>query len=269
MAAATQIGVILGTAAYMSPEQARGKPVDRRADVWAFGCVLFELLSGERAFGGDDVSMTLASVLKVDLDWSALPAATPAPARRMIERCLETEPRKRYQSIGDLRYEIEEWLASGFEDEAAWRAVGTASPWQRSATILSAAALAVAAAVVAWVSKPVPDAPLRIVEFDVTDLSEGPAGTQRGRSVVISPDGSSVLLLRDRDLWLRRLDTTEARLLVADVTQFAYSPDGHDIVYDTDSALMRLVVATGSVSRVADTVNYGVYGLHWGRAGAC
>jgi hypothetical protein len=104
----TALGLILGTAAYMAPEQARGRAVDRRADVWAFGVVLYEMLTGRRAFEGEDVSDILASVLRQDIDWSALPATTPAPVRRLLRRCLERDPRKRLRSIGDARLEIDE-----------------------------------------------------------------------------------------------------------------------------------------------------------------
>jgi serine/threonine-protein kinase len=110
---ATQAGLILGTAAYMSPEQARGKTVDRRADIWAFGVVLFEILTGQRAFAGDDISMTLAAVLTKEPDWAALPSATPLELRRLLSRCVKKDPKERLQAIGDARIEIEELLAGG------------------------------------------------------------------------------------------------------------------------------------------------------------
>ena len=93
--AATQAGVLLGTAAYMSPEQARGQPADRRADIWAFGVVLFEMLTGRRLFSGETVSDTLAAVLRADIDWSALPKSTPTSIRRVLHRCLERDRKKR------------------------------------------------------------------------------------------------------------------------------------------------------------------------------
>ncbi|HEY7189867.1 MAG TPA: serine/threonine-protein kinase [Vicinamibacterales bacterium] len=105
---ATQMGVILGTAAYMAPEQARGKVVDRRADIWAFGVVLYEMLTGRRAFDGDDVSITLASVLKDDPRWHELPTNLPPPITRLLRRCLEKDSRRRLSSIGDARLELEE-----------------------------------------------------------------------------------------------------------------------------------------------------------------
>src|SRR5262249_51454860 len=103
----TQAGLILGTAADMAPEQARGKPIDKRAGIWAFGCVLFEMLTGRRAFEGDDISTTLASVLKTDPDWSALPTAVPPSLRRLLGRCLLKDPRERLRDIGEARFQIE------------------------------------------------------------------------------------------------------------------------------------------------------------------
>ena len=106
--AMTQAGIILGTAAYMAPEQARGKPVDRRADVWAFGVVLFEMLTGRRAFDGDDLSITLANVLKQDVDWDALPADLPPPLRRLLRHCLEKNPAKRLDSMRAVMIAIDD-----------------------------------------------------------------------------------------------------------------------------------------------------------------
>ena len=106
--ALTQLGVILGTAAYMSPEQARGKPADKRSDIWAFGAVLYEMLTGKRAFEGDDISDTLANILKSEPDWSALPADTPPSIRRVLRRCLEKDPRRRTHDIADARLDLDE-----------------------------------------------------------------------------------------------------------------------------------------------------------------
>jgi serine/threonine protein kinase len=102
----TGVGVLLGTAAYMSPEQARGKPVDERADIWAFGCVLYEMLTGKRAFEGEDVSDTLAAVLRSEPDWGRLPSTTPPSIRRMMGRCLTKIPRDRLHHIADARLDI-------------------------------------------------------------------------------------------------------------------------------------------------------------------
>src|SRR5262249_29331540 len=106
--ALTRLGVILGTAAYMSPEQARGKEGYKRSDIWAFGCVLYEMLSGKRPFEGSEVTDTLAGVLKSDPDWSALPGQTPHGIRRVLPRCLEKDPQRRYHDIPDARLGLEE-----------------------------------------------------------------------------------------------------------------------------------------------------------------
>jgi serine/threonine protein kinase len=110
-AAATREGVILGTAAYMSPEQARGRVVDRRCDIWSFGALLFEILSGKLAFAGEDVSQTLAAVIMKEPDWSVLPDHVPAPVRRLVRRCLTKDPRQRLRDIGEARITIEDALS--------------------------------------------------------------------------------------------------------------------------------------------------------------
>jgi serine/threonine protein kinase len=115
----TEAGLILGTAAYMSPEQARGRPVDKRADIWAFGCVLYEMLGGKPAFGGDDVTEILTSVMRDQPDWSALPATTPVRVRRLLARCLERDPRRRLRDIGDALHDLEDAAADDGEHAAA------------------------------------------------------------------------------------------------------------------------------------------------------
>ena len=113
LTARSQMGMILGTAAYMSPEQAKGRTVDRRADVWAFGVVFYEMLAGRRAFEGDDVSEVLASVLKTEPDWTALPADVPAPVRRLLRRCLEKDPKKRLRDVAEGMLQLDEAMAAG------------------------------------------------------------------------------------------------------------------------------------------------------------
>ena len=135
-AAATQMGVIMGTAAYMSPEQARGKPVDKRADVWAFGCVLYEMLTGQRAFQGEDVSLTLASVMKSDLNVKTLPHDVPATVRTVLRRCLEKDPTQRVRDIGDVRLA----MTGAFETAVSAPGEPVAVPhlrvWQRPVPIV-------------------------------------------------------------------------------------------------------------------------------------
>src|SRR5207249_2708993 len=104
----TQEGTILGTAPYMSPEQARGQAVDKRTDIWAFGCVLYELLTGRQAFAGETVSDTIAAILDREPDWPQLPASTPSVIRRLLQRCLEKDPKRRLRDIGDARFDIDD-----------------------------------------------------------------------------------------------------------------------------------------------------------------
>jgi serine/threonine-protein kinase len=128
---ATQAGLILGTAAYMSPEQARGRPVDRRADIWAFGCVLFEMLSGTRVFDAEDVSATLAYVITKEPDWNALPTDTPISMRRLLSRCLQKDPKRRLQASGEVRVQIEDVL-SGAPEPQTPRQPAVQPRWRRT-----------------------------------------------------------------------------------------------------------------------------------------
>jgi serine/threonine protein kinase len=139
--------MVLGTAAYMAPEQAKGKKVDRRADIWAFGVVLFEMLAGERAFKGEDVSDVLAAVLRQDIDWRALPPSTPTNVRRVLERCLERDPARRLRDIGDV------WIGMDPPEEPA-ATPGATSPSRSASTVRTwlpwAVALVIAVGSVAW-----------------------------------------------------------------------------------------------------------------------
>ncbi len=225
-ARATQMGMILGTAAYMAPEQAKGRAVDRRADIWAFGVVLFEMLAGRRAFEGEDLSDVLASVLKMEPDWSALPSDLPAPVVRLIRRCLEKDPKRRLRDVSEGMLQLEEGLAAGSASGAAAAAgqprdpVASATPrpvWRRAlpfAATAVAAGLAVfgivvwrapappPAEVVRFLHVPSPDASL-ISGSSFPDLAVFPDG----RAIVYSTieAGTSVPVFH-----LRRLDQVEA-----------------------------------------------------------
>ncbi len=142
---ATRAGVVMGTAAYMSPEQAKGKPVDRRADVWAFGCVLYEALTGRRPFSGDGVSEILASVIMSPVDLQRLPAGVPEPVRRILKRCLEKDPKRRLRDIGEARFALEETLA-GRPEGLTDASQPAAAPRGRSLILLLMTAIVAAAA---------------------------------------------------------------------------------------------------------------------------
>src|SRR5688572_8722959 len=151
---ATRMGVILGTAAYMAPEQARGKAVDRRADVWAFGCVLYEMLTGRRAFEGEVISETLASVLRGEPDWTALPSSTPRVIRQLLRRCLVKDPRERLQAIGDARIEIKEAMTGGDETSVSTAAPSHPMTPRLGLIVAVAAVAAIVAGGLVWLLKP-------------------------------------------------------------------------------------------------------------------
>jgi protein kinase-like protein len=137
--AMTQMGIILGTAAYMSPEQAKGRQADKRSDVWAFGAVLYEMLSGQRAFKGDDISDTLAAVLRQDIDWTALPPSMPASVRRLIARCLDRDARRRLRDIGEARIVLEDPVGPARGDAGGVPALAPPRPlWRRATPIATA-----------------------------------------------------------------------------------------------------------------------------------
>jgi serine/threonine protein kinase len=168
--AMTHAGMILGTAAYMAPEQARGKTVDKRADIWAFGCVVFEMLTGQRTFKGELISDVLASVLKTDPEWQALPVDTPATLQRLLRRCLEKDPRRRLQAIGEARVQIDD-LLSGAPDSAGtpalpralarWR---RALPWGMAGTAIAGLMLML----VLWAPWRPAAAPPRVMRMTIT-----------------------------------------------------------------------------------------------------
>jgi Tol biopolymer transport system component len=204
----TQAGVILGTAAYMSPQQARGQVVDKRADIWAFGCVLYEMLTGHVAFAGETVSDTIGKILEREPDWSALPSTTPSVIRRLLRRCLAKDPRQRLRDIGDVRLEID-----AIDEAAPEVSDGTTSPpappTTRTAWLPWVALAALAAGVGVWEARrPVTTAENPLANAQFTRFTDW-EGTEEGAE--ISPDGKFVAFLADRegefDLWLSQVGT--------------------------------------------------------------
>jgi len=266
--AMTAMGVILGTAAYMSPEQARGKPVDKRADIWAFGVVLYEMLTGRRAFAGETVSDVIAAVLTREIDWAALPANTPASVRRLLERCLERDPKKRLRDIGDARHELEARPTTG-PTPASGPAQAPSGTSRRPVVVTAVVALAAAAltfaAMSAWSTGGNRSSSL---VFPVP----APPDT-RLLQATISPDGQSLVLVAESSdgvshLWVRELDDREVRLL--DGTDGArdafWSPDSRFVGYFTEARLWKVEVGTGVTETLAAVSN--VRGGAWNAAGA-
>ena len=252
--AMTQAGMILGTAAYMASEQARGKAVEKRADIWAFGAVLFEMLTAKRAFPGSDVSAVLASVLAREPEWTHLPSNVPPALGLFLRRCLQKELKQRVQAIGDVRLAIE-----GAFETAASQSTQDTTASSRGRWPLQAA-LAVAAALIAAMALPTlrflrqaPPPALPEMRLEITT----PA-TDAPLQFALSPDGRSLVFVASGDgssrLWLRPLDETEARPLAG--TEGAanpfWSPDSRSIGFSTATALSRLDLAGGTPQVLAN-----------------
>ena len=245
--AATQPGLIIGTAAYMAPEQARGRPADKRADIWAFGCVLYEMLSGVRAFSGQDVSETLAAVIKGEPDWHALTNETPAPIRRLLRRCFAKEPKGRLSDASMARLEIDEALSGPQLDNPAART--TSRRMERfvwAPALVLVAALAVAIGV--WALRPLP--PEGELRFEINTPP-----TTDPLSLAISPDGQKIVFVATSEgramLWLRLLDSGTAAPLAGTDGAMApfWSPDSRSLGFftSTDGQLKRIEIDSGSV----------------------
>ena len=257
---ATMQGVILGTAAYMAPEQARGKAVDKRADIWAFGCVVYEMLSGQRAFRGEEIPDVLAAVLQQDVDWTVLPAA-PARLRRLLVRCLDRDPRTRLRDIGEARVEIGKALAGVVDDAAAPQTTGTAAqfaPATRTLPWALAAALVVVAAVMAfgwWRStRPVAQALRPLVRLDVDLGPDVSLGSVAGTDEIISPDGTRIVFVSQNRLFTRRLDQPNATELARTQGALApfFSPDGQWVAFFAGTKLQKISVDGGSAVILCD-----------------
>ena len=255
--AMTMAGVILGTAAYMSPEQAKGREADKRSDIWAFGCVLFEMLTGKRAFEGEDVSDTLATVLKGEPAWSALPADVPVPVRELIRRCLLKDPGRRPGDIAAALYVLDAISSSGSAVTTS-SPVATRSVARRIALVLlTAAATLMAAGLAWWTWRPAPIAPA-VARFTFA-LPEGQQFSFGAQTAVmaISPDGSQIVYAVNQGLFIRSLSDLEPRLIPgSEGAQISptFSPDGKSIAFV--STLSRPSEGTGQtlvLKRIAVT----------------
>ena len=256
---ATQQGVILGTAAYMSPEQASGETTDKRADIWSFGVVLFEMVTGRQTFDGKTVSHVLADVLRADPDWNNLPPHLHPRIKFLLERCLEKESKDRYGDISDARVDIQQVLADpdGVLVQPVAEVVQAAPqsklPW------VAAFALGLALAGIAvWNLKP--DAPDPVVRFS-QHLPEGQQFTNPGRPLVaVSPDGSRIVYVANERLYMKAMDTLEANPIPGtneNPTAPFFSPDGQWIGYwsAADGQLKKIAVSGGAPIMLSDAEN--------------
>jgi Tol biopolymer transport system component len=277
--AATQAGVILGTAAYMSPEQAKGRAADKRSDVWAFGCVLFEMLTGTRAFDGEDVSDTLAAVLRGEPDWNTFPPDVPAQVRAIVRQCVVRDRKARIPDIAVARFMLDQPpadTATGAQRALAGNRVPrSARIWQVAAALLLLTTIAGAGA---WYR--VQSAPRPVTRFSVLPPDNGVfASGLRNRvaaSAAISPDGSKLALtVRDPSgkvqLWIRPIDSLTAQLL-AGTEGAAYpfwSPDSRFVGYSTQGKLMKVAANGGPPQTVSAFRGTGILGrgATWNRDG--
>lgn len=274
--AMTEAGYVLGTAAYMAPEQARGKAVDERADIWAFGCVLYELLVGQPAFLGDDVSSTLARVLEREPDLNALPKDVPPNVRTTIELCLRKDPRKRIADIRDVRLALEGSFASPAATVSSRRAE---TLWRRALPLAAVLGTVVVAGIYLW--RPTPpvtpsSVPRPVTRFVVTTPATAPLTNLGGIDVMISPDGERLVYVGEKPtggvaLYVRELDRLDVRLITgtelptseATLNPFI-SADGNRIGFRApDQGLMRVSIDGGASFKITEDPEPIFLGAAW------
>jgi Tol biopolymer transport system component len=260
--AMTMRGVILGTAAYMAPEQAKGKTVDRRADIWAFGCVLYEMLTGRRAFQGDDVTDIITSVMRDTPDASALPASTPSPIRVLLQRCLEKDPRKRAPHMSIARLAIEDAaMPAATMLPAAHGAPRRAVPVTAIAVVVIALAAVGAFVAERWLSPPPRPLP---ITFHVDSAGDTRFSQRLTNFLSVSPDGRQLAYVargarEDESLWIHSFETGEARAIPN--TQGAgmpfWSPDSRSVAFRLGAGLRRVDLTSGATQSLCECIGTG------------
>ncbi|MBN2241408.1 MAG: serine/threonine-protein kinase [Acidobacteria bacterium] len=265
--AMTRPGVILGTAAYMSPEQAKGKAVDKRADLWAFGCILYECLTGKRAFEGETVTETLASVLRNEPDWQALPETTPSSIRTLLRRCLQKDLARRYRDAAVVRIEIEDALAFPQKPQST---VSTTMGMRRIFLLgLAAIGFLALGVITAWILKLSPSSATRIPTRTEITLPAGDslAGKNYPR-IALSPDGRRLVYAAIHNgvqqLFLRPMDSYEAKALQGTEEGYYpfFSPDSRWIGFLTTGKIKKVPIAGGPAQLICNVA--GVGGVAWG-----
>ena len=259
---ATQAGIILGTAAYMSPEQAKGKSVDRRTDIWAFGCVLYEMLTAKKAFSGETVTDTLAAVIRAEPDWTALPANTPVHVRVLLQRCLQKDAKQRLRDIGDARIALEEVLSGAAREQMA--AAGRSLPvrWQLLPWAVAVFCALLSAGLAAYLYF---GARAGSVTGNVTLQVALPDGvsivTRDAPSVALSPDGREIVFMGAKgsavQLYARSLDEPEAKAIAGTENGASpfFSPDGKRIGFFANGKLKEIGLEGGTAQILTDAAN--------------
>ena len=259
--AATMHGVILGTAAYMSPEQARGKAVDKRTDIWAFGCVLYELLTGKQAFGGEDITEILAAVVKSEPDWTALPANISPSIRVLLQRCLRKNRLQRLADAGSVRIEIEDALAAP-KDSGATQATRATRGWRERVAWPAAATMtliAITFAVGFVLRAPKPSQPMPAVHLNSEIGVDASLYPGNGASAILSPDSTRLALVASgsdekRRIYVRSLDQLQPTVLSGTENAFDpfFSPDGQWIGFFADGKLKKISMQGGAAVTLCD-----------------
>ena len=263
--AMTQIGMLLGTAAYMSPEQAKTRPADKRSDVWAFGCVFYEMLAGEQAFAEEDVSETLAAVLKSEPDWTRIPPDVPQAIRTLIQRCLLKDRRQRVSDISTAKFVLSELSHIGTPRTSATTAAAVVTPRSSWRRLLPATAVAAVTAIIvgtgAWALRPVSRPPV-VAQFSFTLPLEQLLQNTR-QALAISPDGLRMVYSANSRLYLRSIGELEPHAIPGSESTAGvlmnpmFAPDGQSVAYfsqgdgtSTNSLLKRIPIAGGAASTI-------------------
>ena len=275
-AAATQMGVIMGTAAYMSPEQASGETTDKRSDIWSFGVVLFEMLTGQRTFTGETVSHVLASVLKTDPNWALVPGNTPQPIRRLLRRCLERKPKRRLSDAGEALIHLEEATTTPAEEPSPATAVTpVAQPavWRQALPLVGALIVgSLITGLAVWTMTRPDVIPVDLIRFAIIPPDTAPLGLAGNRhDLAISPDGT--LIVYDgpgtgagAELNLRRIDQLEGTPLRGTLGGSApfVSPDGEWVGFQTSYANLQKVSILGGPAVALTETPSAIVGASWG-----
>ena len=260
--AATNVGMLLGTAGYMSPEQAKGKPVDRRADIWAFGCVLYEMLTGKRAFEGETTTDTLAAVVRAEPELEQLPERTPVGIRELLRRCLTKDPKQRLQSIGEARIALENYAKAPVAETSGVRpALKSRGGWWFAA--VGVALLGIASAF--FLRQRPLDTASQLNAAILPPPGDG-FWSNITQPAAISPDGKFLALIAMRNghaqLWLRRLDITDAQPVDGseDASNPFWSPDSRHIAFFVPGKLKKVDISGGSVTDICPAGAFGMGG---------